>query len=128
MEYEGSHLPHQQTNMHSDSYMKHPLAFSLSLSHSFLLPTSLSSSLPPPYEPSTSGILVKQSTTEVHLCQIIILSSLKIIFILCVYLAYIYMQALCVCVPGTNRGQKLVLDPLEEELKMIVCCHEGAGN
>lgn len=45
---------------------------------------------------------------------------------MCIFCMHLY--ACSMCVPGTNKGQKLVLDPLEEELKMIGCCHEGAGN
>ena len=33
-----------------------------------------------------------------------------------------------VCVPGSQRDEMTVLDPLELELQTVACCHVGAMN
>jgi hypothetical protein len=33
-----------------------------------------------------------------------------------------------ICVPGAHRGQKLALDPLEQELQIVMSYQVGAGN
>lgn len=50
-------------------------------------------------------------------------------FFVCLFLTiFLYMGSCAMPVPGTLRGQKLVLDPLELELQVIISYHVGTGN